>query len=157
MNLPEAFQRYGTTALAETPGLTHSWSVEAGACTLSIPASSSCGFDIQCSVEQHVIILNWGNWHTPLDLGPDVDQLVEEMFDLLRDMLSPDMRIRELCVGSEPYRGFLESFDGTSWATEHEMGLIFWNYFGKRSEKIYTNSTLPTRTPKTVQGAAPDQ
>lgn len=50
-------------------------------------------------------------------------------------MLSPDMRIRELIAGRYPYRGFLQSFDGTTWSNEQVMGLILlelpWQTFGQ--------------------------
>ncbi len=154
MNLPGSFQSYGTTVLARHPEIVHEWSIESNRCDLSIPARSPNGFDIQFEIDMDAATVHWGNWHTRFE---STDTLVEELFGLLRDMLSPDMRIRELCANSKPYRGFLETYDGTHWSTEHEMGLIIWNYFGKRSVRTYSNSILPGRMSKPDLGAVPDR
>jgi hypothetical protein len=153
MNLPESFRRYGTTVLARNPEVAHEWSTEPDSCDLSIPARSPNGFDIRFEIDPNAVTLYWGNWHTRFE---PTDTVVEDLFGLLRDMLSPDMRVRELCASSNPYRGFLESYDGTRWSTEHEMALIFWNYFGKRSVRTYSNSVLPGRMSKANPSAAPD-
>jgi len=110
--------------------------------------------EIRFEIGLNAVTLYWGNWHTRFE---STARLVEELFGLLRDMLSSDMRIRELCANSSPYRGILETYDGTRWSTEHEMGLIFWNYFGKRSFRTYSNSILPGRMSKTNLGAVPDR
>lgn len=142
MSLPESFRRYGTTVFARHPEIAHEWSIEPDRCDLSIPAQSPNGFDIRFEIDRNAVTLYWGNWHASFE---STDTLVEELFGLLRDMLSPDMRVRELCAGASPFRGFLETYNGVRWSTEHEMGLIFWNYFGRRSVRTYSNSILPGR------------
>ena len=152
MNLPDSFRRYGTTVFSRNPEIVHVWSLEPNRCELSIPARSENGFDIRFEIDLNAVTLYWGNWHTRFE---STDRLVEDLFGLLRDMLSPDMRVRELCANSNPYRGFLESYDGSRWSTEYEMGLIFWNYFGKRSVRTYSNTILPGRLSKANLGSAP--
>lgn len=75
----------------------------------------------------------------------DTEELVDEALGMARDLLSPDMRIRELRAGNKPYRWFMEHSDGTRWHAVHVTGLLFWNYLGRRSEHIYQNHTLPGR------------
>lgn len=147
MNLPESFRRYGASVLAKNVEIAHTWSTEPDFCALDIPASSPKGFDIRFEIELDAVTLYRGNWHTRFEPTGGIDALIERLFGLLRDMLSSNMRIRELCAGPSPYRGLLESFDGTHWSTEHAMGLIFWNYFGRRSVRTYSNSILPSRMP----------
>jgi hypothetical protein len=154
MNLSESFRRYGTDVFARNPEIVHEWSIESDHCELSIPAQSPNGFDIRFEIDLNAVTLYWGNWHTRFE---SADTLIEDLFGLLRDMLGPDMRVRELCANANPYRGFLETHDGTRWSTEYEMGLIFWNYFGKRSVRTYSNSILPARTSNPNVGAAPGQ
>jgi hypothetical protein len=145
MKLPETLRQYGMAVLAQNPEIVHVWSAEPDYCDLSIPASDANGFDIRITAEADAITLHWGNWHTRFEPTAGNDTLVEAVFGLIRDMLSSDMRIRELCAGDKPYRGLLEAYDGTHWSTEQEMVLIFWNYFAKRSARTYSNSTLPGR------------
>jgi hypothetical protein len=148
LNLPESFRRYGAAVLAKHPEVQHEWTTENDSCELSIPTSSSSGFDIRFEVESDAVTLCWGNWHTRFEPTGNIDTLIEHLYGLLRDMLSPNMRIRELYAGSRPYKGLLESFDGTNWSTEYEMALIFWNYFGPRSARTFSNSILPGRKPQ---------
>jgi hypothetical protein len=145
MNLPQSFRRHATAVLTKYPEIAHQWSIEPDFCVLSISAATPNGFDIRCEVEPNAITVCWGNWHTRFEPTESSDALIEDLFGLVRDMLGPDMRIRELYAGARPYRGVLESFDGTHWSPEQEMGLVFWNYFAKRSVRTYTNSILPGR------------
>ena len=148
MNLPESFQRYGTAILAKNPEIAHQWSTASDGLRLSMPSSGPNGFDIECEIAAEAITLCWGNWHTRFEPTAGNDALVESLFGLIRDMLSPDMRLREFRAGSAPYRGHLQSFDGTCWSTEQEMSLIFWNYFGRRSVQTYSNAIRPGRMSK---------
>lgn len=75
----------------------------------------------------------------------DAEELVDEALGLARDLLSPAMRIRELCAGGKPYRWVMEYSDGAGWRGEQETGLLVWNYLGRRSERVYQNHALPGR------------
>ena len=161
MSLPETFQRFGTSVLARFPEVEHRWRSEADHCELFLPGSRPDGFDIRClvfaeGVSEDAVTLHWGDWHTPLGPSEETDAFVGHLFGLLRDMLSPDMRIRELCAGGRAYRGLLEAFDGTRWQPEQTMGFLFWNYLGRRSVKTYTNAILPGRLSGPERPAAPD-
>lgn len=145
MDLPQTFRRRGTSLLAGYPTIAHRWSAGAAGCELFVPAASAKGFDIAFTVSPAGVVLNWGRWHSPFEPDGEIEAFVEHLFGLLRDLLSPDMRIRELWAWPSPYRGYLESFDGARWSSEEEMGLIFWNYLGRRSQRIYSNSVLPGR------------
>lgn len=63
----------------------------------------------------------------------------------MRDLLSPAMRLREICAGGNPYRWLLEAATNHGWRVEYKMGLLFWNFLGRRSERIYRNDHLPAR------------
>lgn len=39
----------------------------------------------------------------------------------------------------------MEILNGDEWQEESTTGLLFYNYLGKRSEKIYQNKVLPPR------------
>lgn len=55
------------------------------------------------------------------------------------------MRVRERCAGSGGYKWTLECFRGDGWEDRGTMGLLFFRYWGKRSERIYQNRVLPLR------------
>ena len=105
------------------------------------------GFNINVQVfpSEIVVSMQGAHEHFPLEHGPE--DLVRSVLGLVRDLLSPAMRVREQCAGGEPFRWHVEMLqdDGT-WQVETTTGLFFWNYFGKRSERIYQNHVLPDRT-----------
>ena len=111
---------------------------------LRIPAVESDGFDIEVEANGDGLELRAGGAHFPLD-GADTSTSVRDALGLIRDLLTPAMRLRETLAGGRPYRWRLESLNDDRWETEHEMRLLLRNYFGSRSERIYQNRHLPSR------------
>ena len=95
-DLPGAFHELGKTILGGPPQIGHSWSIEPRYGVLTIPASSPSGFEIEVAVEKKMATVVWGNWHTHFWPEGEADEFIEDLFGLLRDMLSSDMRVREL-------------------------------------------------------------
>ena len=145
MSLPQSFRQHGTAILAKHPQIRRRWSVESDHCKLLIPRATPDGFDISFDVEPAMVTLSWGNWHSHIEPTGEIEEFVESQFGLLRDMLSPGMRVRELWAGRAPYRGYLEFLDGKQWCVEQSMCLVFWNYLGSRSVRIFSNTSLTSR------------
>jgi hypothetical protein len=137
--------------LEDHPGLGH---VEANdeqeRVTLTFPRQTEGGFDVVVEATSEEIILFANGAHVQFDVPYDPDHnpemQVEEALGLARDLLSPTMRIRQRYAGGKPYRWYIEYLDDAQWRAEHETVLLFWNYFGRRFERIHRNSTLPSRT-----------
>ena len=55
------------------------------------------------------------------------------------------MRIREWLAGGKPRKWAFEVLDDGEWVTEESVGLLFFNIFGRRTEKVYQNTVLPVR------------
>jgi hypothetical protein len=112
--------------------------------TLTFPRHTEGGFDVIVEATPEEIILFANGAHVHVD-EENPETQAEEALGLARDLLSPAMRIDERCAGGKPYRWYIEYLDDMQWHAEHETGLLFWNYFGRRSEHIYRNYTLPSR------------
>jgi len=80
-----------------------------------------------------------------MDDDRDPASFVRDALGLVRDLLSPGMRLRELRAAGRPYKWILEGRLSGQWHTEQTMALLIWNYFGVRSERIYQNAHLPER------------
>ena len=80
--------------------------------------------------------------------GP-VTESVQDALGFARDLLSPDMRVREQLSDERGYRWNLERRQEGEWALESTTGLMFWNYFGRRSERFYQNQHPPGRLGRT--------
>src|SRR6266498_3885481 len=115
-NFCREFVRAAKAALSETPEIKHSWAIAAN--------EARCSLLIPKSTHQEKIVAALG---------------------LVRDLLSPHMRIRELRAGKSAYRWHMEALHNNEWQTEGFTGLLFWSYFAKRSERILQNTTLPGR------------
>jgi len=96
-------------------------------------------------------ILHTGPLHSHVlrDTGDSDEEFVKEQFYHIRSLLSPLARIVERRSNSKPYKWTLEFRHGEPGET---MGLIFFNYFGRRSQRYLQNHLIE---PPTKQAAIP--
>ena len=94
-------------------------------------------------VQPDEIVVRAGNAHTHIDLDADADTVAARALGLVCDLLSPAIRIRERLAAGKPYKWVREVCQDRHWVAQEWDGLIFFNYFGKRTERIYQNSILP--------------
>lgn len=144
----EIFVHFAKEALSQNPEVKHSWSIneQKDQCTLEIPEQNDKGFSIKVDVYGHEITV----WAKGIDFvkvtsAENFEENVKGILGLIRDLLSPTMRIRELRAGGSPYRWYMECSRDEKWVEEESCGLIFWNFLGKRSEIIYQNFILEGR------------
>ena len=137
----------GKDLLSRHPEVLHEWSIDADEdhCILDIPKKSEDGFDITFEVYPEEIMVMAGGAHTQLSAREYKDKTVETAFGLLRDLLTKNMRVREKLSNGKPYSWSIESIGNGKWNFEESNTLFFWNYFGKKTEKIYSNDILPVR------------
>jgi len=129
-----------TSVVMATPEIPHLWREGA----LVFPSSRDGGFEITIQPEASgVVVFTDVGLHIHLDASPD--EAVQDALGLVRDLLSPDMRIRELRAGGRGYRWLLERRESNGWLCEAKTGLFLWNYFGRRGERVYQNQQLPGR------------
>ena len=146
--LPSLFRQRAGEVLSLHSELSHRWKEDSSTrgATLLFPKQQPGGFDVLVSAHEEQLTVSTEGAHVHFDRADqEPEQIVEDALGLVRDLLSPDMRVRELHAGRTPYRWFIEAFDGETWRVEHVTGLLFWNYFGHRSEQIYQNDVLPGR------------
>jgi hypothetical protein len=153
-----SFVRQAKEALSQHPQIRHEWSIDEdeGRCTLEIPEEYDGGFPITVEVSSAEIMVIAGGAHRHLWRAGSPDELAAHALGLVRDLLSPGMRIRERLAAGRPYRWEIEIHTRGRWATMERVGLIFWNYFGKRTERTYQNRTLPARADPLGEGEEGD-
>ena len=146
-DLRHVFVETAKEVLSRYPALKHEWSTEAenGCCTLEFPRSDENEFDITVRITSQEIIVYAEGAHQHFEAKDDDKGAVEDSLGLVRDLLSLDMRIRELRAGDSPYRWHIEAFRGGTWYVEHTTGLLFWNFFGRKTERLLQNNALPRR------------
>lgn len=141
------FVREARALLSQFPQIEHDWSIDADEdhCILDILPDAEGGFPITVEVYPDEITIRAGGAHTTLSRDGATDELVDDSLGLLRDLLSPAMRIRECLAGGAPYRWAFEVFQDGRWMTEESVGLFFYNYFGTKTERTFQNQILPAR------------
>lgn len=129
------------------PELEHHWSIDADEdhCFLEIIGVGSPGYDITIEVHPDDITLFAKGFHNHYMVMEPLEDFLLEFFGRVRDMLSPAMRIRELLSSGSPYRWHLENQTDGQWHSESTCGMLLWNWLGRRSERLYTNTNLPIR------------
>ena len=148
--LCKKFVQMGKIALSQCPELKNEWSIDDDEdhCILYIPKVSDDGFDIEVEVNSYGIIVTAEVTHIHFDREDDLEDLCKQALGLIRDMLSEGMRVLQKESNGKPYRWSIQSNSNGQWITEETSGIFFWNYFGKKSERIFTNHHLPIRINK---------
>ena len=145
--LCRSFVRQAKEALSAYPHLTHEWSIDDDQdhCILDIPEECEDGFPITTEVHPKEITVIAGPAHMHFDLEGDVDELAAQVLGLVRDLLSPAMRIHEFLAGGKAYKWTVEADQNGKWIAEQSLGLIIFRWFGYRTERICQNRILPAR------------
>ena len=113
---------------------------------LTFPVQSSDGFEVRITVNKLGVRVHSGELvHAGIEHSKDPRGAVEAAFGMARDLLSPQMRLRERYVGERIIWAAVERFDGTVWRRSYDSGRLLFNYFGRRRESIFVNRQLPGR------------
>ena len=152
-SLGPLFRGLAREVLGRHPEVPHAWNSDA--CELHFPRADESGFDIVVDVAEGELTVHahGAHQHFPTRDGT-VREEAEAALGLVRDLLSPDMRLRERLAAGKPYLWILEANRGLGWKKESLTSLMFFNYFGRRAERIYQNRRLPgrLRSPGAAQG-----
>ena len=73
-----------------------------------------------------------------------IESLCEACLGMVRELLCSDTRLRVLTASGKAFRWQLECRNRSQWIIRETKGLIFFNYFGMRSEYFLQNHHLPS-------------
>jgi hypothetical protein len=137
----EELRAQAKAILSAHPGVPHAWREDG---TLVFPRPSPDGFEVTLHPEDgEIVVFTSCGLHEHVE-GQPLEASTRALA-LTRDLLSPDMRVREFRAGGQGYRWVLERRTGRGWAAETSTALLLWNYFGRRSQRVYSNAQLPGR------------
>lgn len=130
------------------PAITCRWSQDR--LKVSFPKNENSGFDIEVAYEPTSETLNLQTDHGYHDhfhtnQFESFSAALSNVFGLVRDLLSPNMRIVETRANGKPRKWQLQALVDGNWATEAKVGLLFWNVFGEKTTVEYINHVLPPR------------
>ncbi|MFH1441854.1 MAG: hypothetical protein ABIH18_07450 [Candidatus Omnitrophota bacterium] len=142
--MKEKFHNYISDCIKNEKSIDYEWKKDNTEIIFKKKAED--GFDIIVRLENDIIYLESDkdcHKHFHIKGFKDIEKAMEITMEFVRNMLSKNMRIKELLSNGKPYKYLLQKFYKNRWKTESSGGLLFWNYFGKRSERIYSNDILP--------------
>ena len=141
--LASVLRRQAAPFLAAHPTLQHRWLDQGAIMTLQFPPTGDSGFEVALQVGNGYAYVLAGHshhaFHPPSD-SPDSE--IARALDLVRDLLSPRMRLSEVSSGGRPYRWVVERQLNGQWRPHTEDSSVFFNYFGRRSERVFQNTQL---------------
>jgi hypothetical protein len=117
-----------------------------GGCELVIPKLSEDGFEVTVVADQQeVTVYSEYLAHQHFTSDGDHQKASQQAMGLVRELLSPVMRVRLVKVGDKPIRGHFEALRDGEWRRESTTSLFSIRLFRKRTEKYYVNERLPRR------------
>lgn len=132
------FKQYAANILSSQKELNVTWNLKNTEVT--IHKANSNGFDVTVSIdEKNLYIFTDNGYHDNWLLSEfkNNNEALDNIFGIVRDMLSENMQIEVLLSNKSPYRWKLQYREENEWIDESTTGLLFWNYFGRRSKNIY--------------------
>lgn len=106
------------------------------------------GFDVIVTLAEDIIYIETDKGydnHFHIKQFNNFDNALETVMGLVRNLLTRNMRIKEIYSNGKPKKWLLQKRYKNGWKTESVTGSLVWNFFGKRTEKICSNDILSPR------------
>lgn len=159
--------------LLNEAGVAHIWEERGNIVRVVIPRIRASGFDVTVEAASFGLLVRTGalfhahfpwddNWdyrdynesereEFRLPVDPDRSrEPAEQALALVRDLLSPAVRIRERRAAGISYYAALEVQVSGQWRRRRAVVLLRYPYWGKREERVWANAHLDPRTAETV-------
>jgi len=146
--LPQVFRSITTSIARQSPAESADWHIEEkdGVCTLVIPKLVADGFEITVEAdESEVTVYSEFIAHQHFTSNGNHEEVCQMAMGLVRDLLSPGMRLRVIELGGKPSRAHFETSREGVWRRESTTVLFSLPFFQKRVERFYINHRLPIR------------
>ena len=140
----EAFRSAATSVLAENPAIPVEWL--SNPVSLRVFPSSETGFEVRLVCETYGLYPYAGEWHgAPWDVTVwEPESLSRVVNEFLRSVLSPDSALEVHYSNGKPFKWILlHCYEGQK--VSEETGLLFFNWFGRRSLRRFQNEWMAPR------------
>lgn len=149
-HLPTIFESYAKEVLSSIPEINSEWEIKDNGDKkkLTIKRINSTGFDVVAECETYGLYPFAGEWHGPaweLFSGSETYfDLCKQFMGFIRSLLCEDSKLEVRYSSEKPYKWLL-TYTTEDGIETQETGLMFYNYFGKKSCKVFQNVHLPRR------------
>lgn len=146
--LPRKFKEIAEAIIAEDKEKTSDWKLTEKMDTveLEIPKLNDEGFDISVVAdEKEVSVFTEYIAHDHFSSDESHEDSSYQALGLVRDLLTPKMRIKVFEVGGKAYRSDMEIQHDGSWRRANTTTLFAFTLFRKKTVKYFSNDRLPNR------------
>gem|GEM_PF-2354391 len=156
LQLIDAFKKTQKRFSEEYPEIEISIDYTGDCHTLSIKDKSENGYSIYVDIFDDELIFHCDHFHQHIYQPKEMntEDYVNHVFGMVYDYLTTNVRMIEKRANDKPYQWTIEIKERNEWREDQTNGLIFYNYFGKKSERIYQNDLLPPRMNPSQQDAS---
>jgi hypothetical protein len=142
--LASVLRDQATSVLAPYPALNHKWLDQGAIVTLIFPPSDDSGFEVAVQVGNGYLYVLVDHSHYSFDVrSQPPESEITRALTLVCELLSTNMRLREIRSNDKPYRWLVERNVNGHWEPEIEEQDVLFNYFGRRAEHVYYNRQIP--------------
>lgn len=148
MTLPQAFRSVVAGLIEQAPAECSDWRLQDrdGTCELAIPKLTEDGFEVTVIADtDEVTVYSEHVAHQHFTSDGRHDEIAQLAMGLVRDLLSPAMRLRVIEIRGKPVLANLEMFRGGRWERESTTAFFTLSFWRKRVERTYVNRRLPAR------------
>ncbi len=146
--LPAVFERYARNVLSQESGLRHEWATSPDKSRLVIPRANETGFTVEVQAQTYGLYAFAEGWHSSAweltSRKETYENLCTQFLGFVRTLLSRDAWLEVRYAGRTPYRWTM-TYGVEGGAESESTGLLFFNYFGRRSARVLQNDHLPAR------------
>jgi hypothetical protein len=147
-HLPAVFESHARDVLAQENRLQHEWQTSPDKSTLIIPRANETGFTIEARAETYGLYASAEGWHSGAweftSRSESSEKLCSEFLGFIRTLLSRDAWLEVRYAGRTPYKWII-TYEVEGGTESESMGLLLFNYLGRRSTRILQNEHLPPR------------
>ncbi len=147
-HLPAVFERCAREVLLREAGLRHDWVIGGDTSKLVIPKADEAGFTVEAQAETYGLYASAEGWHSgawePTSRKETLEELCSEFLGFVRTLVSSDAELEVRYAGGTPYKWTM-TYGVEGGAESESTGLLFFNYFGRRSTRVLRNQHLPPR------------
>jgi len=147
-HLPKKFKEIAEAIIAEEKERTSDWRLteKEGCVELDIPKLSEKGFDVSAVAdEREVSVYTEYIAHDHFSSEDNHEECSYQALGLVRDLLTPKMRIKVFEVGGKDYRADMEIQHDGSWRRASTTALFAFTLFRKKTIKYFSNERLSER------------
>ncbi|UCE98553.1 MAG: hypothetical protein JSV82_05030 [Planctomycetota bacterium] len=105
-------------------------------------ASSESEFDVIGEFFEDTFTLSCDGWYGEFFMDQSPERSAKRILEMLKSIFEGKVRLRVKFAGRTPFQWVILFDEGIDWCVISQVGLLFYNYFGKRRTVVKVNKLI---------------